>query len=151
MHGIVVTTNGDDNLVEYSATAAIRLAVMRGWLRLYIYNGNLLRKRLVTRSKLPRAKQEIAGIKVVFAGRNEKSAGGRWWLSLRETSQSDNMKCIVTFSAPMAHFAFLASLQCKCRYRMRSRFTQRRLWLFVESSWGLPEASFSSILRELCE
>lgn len=30
MPGIIVTTNGNGDLVEYSATAAIRLAVMRG-------------------------------------------------------------------------------------------------------------------------
>ena len=30
MPGIVVTTNGNGNFVEYSETAVIRLAVMRG-------------------------------------------------------------------------------------------------------------------------
>jgi hypothetical protein len=38
--------NGD--LVEYSETAAIRLGVMRGWLQLYKYNGNLLQNRWVS-------------------------------------------------------------------------------------------------------
>ena len=77
MRGIVATTNGNGNLVEYSATAAIRLAVMRGWLRLYIYNGNLLQNRSMARSKLLRAEQTIAGRKVSFASRNEKYAGER--------------------------------------------------------------------------
>jgi hypothetical protein len=76
MRGIVVTTNGNGDLVEYSATAAIRLAVMRGWLRLYIYNGNLLQNRSVARSNLPRAAQSIARRTMMFASRKEKSAGG---------------------------------------------------------------------------
>ena len=77
MRGIVVTTNGNGDLVEYSATAAIRLAVMRGWLQLYKYNGNLLQNRLMARSKLLRAAQVIAGRRVLFASRNKKSAGGK--------------------------------------------------------------------------
>lgn len=77
MRGVVATTNGNGNLVEYSATAAIRLAVTRGWLRLYIYNGNLLQNRSMARSKLPRAAQVIAGRTVVFASRSEKTAGGK--------------------------------------------------------------------------
>jgi hypothetical protein len=77
MRGILVMTNGNSNLVEYSTTAAIRLAVMRGWLQLYKYNGNLLQNRLVAGSKLPRATQVIAGRKVLFASRNKKYAGGK--------------------------------------------------------------------------
>lgn len=77
MRGIVATTNGNGNLVEYSATAAIRLAVMRGWLRLYIYNGNLLQNRSMARSKLLRAAQVIAGRNVLFASINMKYAGER--------------------------------------------------------------------------
>jgi hypothetical protein len=76
VRGTLATTNGTGNLVEYSATA-IRLPVMRGWLQLYKYNGNLLQNRLVTRSKLPRATQTIASRKVLFASRNEKYADGK--------------------------------------------------------------------------
>ena len=77
MRGIVATTNGNGNLVECSATAAIRLGQGRGWLHLYKYNGNLLQNRVVNCSKLLRAEQTIAGRKVSFASRNEKYAGER--------------------------------------------------------------------------
>lgn len=77
MSGINVTTNGDGGVVDYSATAAIRLAVTRGWLRLYIYNGNLLQNRSMARSKLLRATQVIARSKGLVASRNEKYAGGK--------------------------------------------------------------------------
>jgi len=43
---------------------------------LYIYNGNLLQNRWVARSKLPQAVELTAGRKVLFASRNEQSAGG---------------------------------------------------------------------------
>jgi hypothetical protein len=77
MCGIVVTTNGNGNLVKYRTTAAIRLREMRGWLQLYKYNGNLLQNHLMVRSKIPQAAQIIAGRKVLFASRNDKSAGGK--------------------------------------------------------------------------
>jgi hypothetical protein len=77
MRGILVTTNGNGDLFEYSATAANRLVVMRGWLQLYKYNGNLLQNRSVARSKLLRATQVIAGGRVLFASRKKKSAGGK--------------------------------------------------------------------------
>jgi hypothetical protein len=72
----LVTTNGTGKLVEPTTMAVIRL-VVGGWLQHYIYNENLLQNRLMAGSKLPRAMQLIAGRKALFAGRNDKSAGGK--------------------------------------------------------------------------
>ncbi len=69
-------TNRTGEFVDPGTMAVIRL-MARGWPHLYKYNGNLLQNRSVTRSKLPRAAQVIAGRKVLFAGRNKKYAGGR--------------------------------------------------------------------------
>jgi hypothetical protein len=77
MRDTLATTNGTGKLIEQNATDAIRLGVMRGWLQLYKYNGNLLQNRLVARSKLPRAGQSIAGRNRMFASRNKRSAGGK--------------------------------------------------------------------------
>ena len=77
MRGIVVTTNGNGDLVEVQRDCCDSAAAVRGWLQLYKYNGNLLQNRSVARSKLLRATQVIAGRTVLFASRKKKSAGGK--------------------------------------------------------------------------
>ena len=75
MRATLVTTNGTGKLVEPSTMAVIQLVVVKGWLQLYKYNGNLLQNRSVARSKLPRAAQSIAGRNRLFASKNKKYAG----------------------------------------------------------------------------
>ena len=77
MRGILVTTNRNRDIVESARLLPLRLAVMRGWLQLYKYNGNLLQNRLMARSDLLRATQVIAGRKILFASKNKYSAGGK--------------------------------------------------------------------------
>jgi len=48
MRGILVTTNRNRDIVESARLLPLRLAVMRGWLQLYKYNGNLLQNRWVS-------------------------------------------------------------------------------------------------------
>jgi len=48
MRGILVTTNRNRDIVESVRLLPLRLAVMRGWLQLYKYNGNLLQNRWVS-------------------------------------------------------------------------------------------------------
>ncbi|MBI2228736.1 MAG: hypothetical protein HYU46_06495 [Deltaproteobacteria bacterium] len=73
--GKLATTSGTAKLVEPGTMAVIRLLVVRRWLQLYKYNGNLLQNRLVARSKLARAAQSIAGRNRLFASKNKKYAG----------------------------------------------------------------------------
>ena len=74
MRGIVVTTNGTASR-RVQRDRCDSLVEVGGKLRLYKYNGNLLRNRLMACPDLLRATQVFAGGRVLFASRKKKSAG----------------------------------------------------------------------------